>query len=40
MYNFIKIQFKLKKISEEQVKSFIGKWITEEQSSQIIKEGN
>ena len=36
MYNFIKIQFRLGKLTAEQVREFAPKWITAEQAAEII----
>lgn len=36
MYKFIRIQYKLGKITAEQVRAFAPKWITEEQAEMII----
>lgn len=36
MYEFIKIQYRLGKITEEQVRSFAPMWITAEQAMQIL----
>lgn len=36
MYKFIKIQYRLGKMTAAQVKSFIGKYITEEQAKEIL----
>ena len=36
MYEFIRIQYLLKKLSAEQVKSFAPKWITAEEAERII----
>ena len=38
MYSFIKIQYKLGKLTAEQVRSYVPKWITEEQAKEIIGE--
>lgn len=37
MYEFIRIQYKLGKLTAEQVRSFVPKWITSEQAETIIK---
>lgn len=36
MYDFIKIQFELGKITAKQVQAFVPKWITAEQAEEII----
>ena len=36
MYEFIKIQYKLGKLTEEQVRALAPKWITTEQVQNII----
>lgn len=36
MYQFIKIQYELGKLTEEQVLGFVPRWITEEQAEKII----
>lgn len=36
MYNFIKIQYKLGRLTEEQVRGFAPMWITSEQAMQIL----
>ena len=36
MFEFIKIQYRLGKLTEEQVKGFVPAWITMEQAEEII----
>lgn len=36
MYEFIKIQFEMGKLTEEQVRGFAPRWITEAQAEEII----
>lgn len=36
MFEFIKIQYRLGKITAEQVRSFAPRWITVEQANEII----
>lgn len=36
MYEFIRIQYVLGKITAEQVQSFVPQWITAEQAQQIV----
>lgn len=38
MYEFIKIQYKLGKLTAEQVRTFVPKWITEEQAEEILAQ--
>lgn len=38
MYEFIRIQYRLGKITEEQVHSYAPRWITEEQAMEIVGE--
>lgn len=38
MYNFIRIQYELGKLTSEQVMGFVPRWITEEQGREIIGE--
>lgn len=37
MYEFIKIQYKLGRLTAEQVLAFAPKWITKEEAEKIIK---
>lgn len=36
MFAFIKLQYKMGKLTAEQVQAFVGKWITEEQAKEIL----
>lgn len=36
MYNFIKIQYEMGNLTEEQVRNFAPKWITESEADRII----
>jgi hypothetical protein len=38
MYEFLKIQYKLGKVTAEQLQSIVGKVITEEQYEDIVRE--
>lgn len=38
MFEFIRIQYVLGKITTEQVQSFVPRWITAEQAQQIVGE--
>ena len=38
MFNFIKIQYLLGRISEDQLKALVGKKITQAQYEEIVKE--
>lgn len=38
MYDFIKIQYTLGRINDNQVQSFVDKYITQEQANEIIGE--
>ena len=40
MYNFIRLQYKMGKITKEQVFGFVPKWITFEQANSIVGEFN
>lgn len=36
MYDFIKIQYELGKLTKEQVRAFVPRWITKTQADEII----
>lgn len=36
MYDFIKIQYELGRLTADQVRAFVPRWITEEQANEII----
>ena len=36
MFEFIRIQYKLGRISSEKVCSYVPKWLTEEQAAEIV----
>lgn len=36
MYEFISIQYKMGRITDDQVRSFVPKYITEEQAKEIV----
>lgn len=38
MYSFIKIQYKLGKLTADEVRAFAPRWITAEQAAEIIGE--
>lgn len=38
MYDFIKIQFELGNLTDEQVRAFVPRWLTEEQAKEIVGE--
>lgn len=38
MYSFIKIQYKLGKLTADEVRAFAPRWITTEQAEEIIGE--
>ena len=38
MYEFIRIQYKLGRLTPEQVRDFAPKWITEEQAEEILTQ--
>jgi len=38
MYNFIRIQYKMGRLTAEQVLGFVPKWITEEQAQTILEQ--
>lgn len=39
MFEFIKLQYDMGKLTEDQVMGFVGKWITKEQAKEIIERG-
>lgn len=38
MYEFIKIQYEMGKLTDDQVRSFVPRWITKEQAEAIINQ--
>lgn len=40
MYEFIKIQYRLGNLTEEQVRGFAPMWITPEQAEEILRKEN
>lgn len=38
MYEFIRIQYELGKLTAEQVRGFVPRWLTSEQAEEIIGE--
>lgn len=36
MFEFIRIQYEMGKLTEEQVRGFVPRWISEEQAEEII----
>lgn len=39
MYKFLLIQYRMGKVTEEKLLSFVPRWITEKQAESILKDG-
>lgn len=38
MLEFLRLQFRMQKVTQEQLKNFVGTWLTEEEYKTIVNE--